>query len=49
MAKVVKGEHLVKYETFVQVHVCTKFILYEGHPIKNEAFFIVRKSVCVFS
>ena len=22
---------------------------YEGHPIKNETFFIVRKSVCVFS
>ena len=23
--------------------------LYEGHPIKNETFFIVRKSVCVLS
>ena len=23
--------------------------LYEGHPIKNETFFIVKKSVCVFS
>ena len=22
---------------------------YEGHPIKNETFFIIRKSVCVFS
>ena len=25
------------------------FYYYEGHPIKNETFFIVRKSVCVFS
>ena len=23
--------------------------MYEGHPIKNETFFIIRKSVCVFS
>ena len=23
--------------------------LYEGHPIKNETFFIIRKPVCVFS
>ena len=22
---------------------------YEGHPIKNETFFIITKSVCVFS
>ena len=22
---------------------------YEGHPIKNETFFIIRTSVCVFS
>ena len=22
---------------------------YEGHPIKNETFFIIKKSVCVFS
>ena len=28
----------------------TKFLtIYEGHPIKNETFFIVRKSVCVFN
>ena len=28
----------------------TKFLtIYEGHPIKNETFFKVRKSVCVFS
>ena len=25
------------------------FAYYEGHPIKNETFFIVKKSVCVFS
>ena len=25
------------------------FYTYEGHPIKNETFFIIRKSVCVFS
>ena len=29
------------------VNICTT---YEGHPIKNETFFmIIRKSVCVFS
>ena len=29
--------------------VCQYLICYEGHPIKNETFFIVRKSVCEFS
>ena len=28
---------------------CFVLTLYEGHPIKNETFFIIRKSVCVFN
>ena len=35
--------------TAIIIHVIEFLCTYEGHPIKNETFFIVKKSVCVFS